>query len=203
MIPVAIACALLLVLTTVIHYEALGALTLSIPRLPMPPRAKVIVLVMGAFAAHALEIGLFAGAFHGLTNWLGPAAFGGDRVPAFGILLYFSTETYTSLGYGDIVAHGPLRLLAGAEALTGLLMIGWSTSQILVAMQRGFATSHSPSGRLASASAFTRKSASWCRRHARNGSLPLGESTARPQNPRVATRTAGAGRERGVDRLHR
>jgi hypothetical protein len=40
------------------------------------------------------------------------------------------------LGYGDVVPHGPLRLLAGVEALTGLLMIGWSASFTYVSMAR-------------------------------------------------------------------
>ena len=136
MILVAMVCALLLVVTTVGHYEALRGLSLAMPRLPMPPRTKVIVLIIGAFAAHALEISLYAAVFNGLAHWYGPTAFGRDQVPGLGVLMYFSAETYTSLGYGDIVPHGPLRLLAGAETLTGLLMIGWSTSQIFVAMQR-------------------------------------------------------------------
>jgi hypothetical protein len=136
MVLAATACVLLLVLTTLLHYEALRGLGLALPLLPMPPRAKVIALIIGAFAAHALEIGLYAGAMYGLAGWLGTGVFGPAHVPDFSMLLYFSAETYTSLGYGDIVPHGPLRLLAGAEALTGLLMIGWSTSHVFVATER-------------------------------------------------------------------
>ena len=49
---------------------------------------------------------------------------------------YFSAETYTSLGFGDVVPNGSLRLLAGIEALNGLLMIGWSASFLFIEMQR-------------------------------------------------------------------
>lgn len=52
------------------------------------------------------------------------------------LCLYFSAETYTSLGYGDVVPGGALRLLAGMEALNGLLLIGWSASFIYIAMER-------------------------------------------------------------------
>lgn len=63
-------------------------------------------------------------------------SFGPTHLPDFDMLLYFSAETYTSLGYGDIVPHGALRLLAGTETLTGLLMIGWSASHAFVVMER-------------------------------------------------------------------
>ena len=41
-----------------------------------------------------------------------------------GDLLYFASVNYTTLGYGDILPHGDLRLLAGLEALNGMLLIG-------------------------------------------------------------------------------
>jgi hypothetical protein len=129
MVAVAIACMLLLVLTTVVHYEALRGLHLLLAHLPVPQRAKVVALIIGAFAAHATEIGLYALAMYVLFRWLGAAAPGATHMP-FSTLFYFSAETYTSLGYGDIVPHGPLRLLAGSEALNGLLAIGWSTAQV-------------------------------------------------------------------------
>lgn len=51
----------------------------------------------------------------------------GDPGPLpFSRCLYFSAETFTTLGYGDVVPHGDLRLLAGIEALNGLLLIGWT-----------------------------------------------------------------------------
>lgn len=41
--------------------------------------------------------------------------------------LYFSAVTYTTTGYGDLVLPPEWRLLGGIEALTGILMAGWST----------------------------------------------------------------------------
>ena len=40
---------------------------------------------------------------------------------------YFSTVTYTTTGYGDLVLPREWRFVGGVEALTGLLMCGWST----------------------------------------------------------------------------
>lgn len=50
--------------------------------------------------------------------------------------LYFSAETYTTLGYGDVLPHGDLRLLAGLEALNGMLLIGWTASYTYLSMER-------------------------------------------------------------------
>jgi len=41
--------------------------------------------------------------------------------------LYFSAVTYTTTGYGDLVLPEEWRLVGGIEALTGILMCGWST----------------------------------------------------------------------------
>jgi hypothetical protein len=41
--------------------------------------------------------------------------------------LYFSAVTYTTTGYGDLVLPPEWRLFGAIEALTGILMCGWST----------------------------------------------------------------------------
>ena len=40
---------------------------------------------------------------------------------------YFSIVSYTTVGYGDVVLDKEWRVLAGVEALTGILMCGLST----------------------------------------------------------------------------
>lgn len=52
------------------------------------------------------------------------------------VSLYFSAETYTSPATVIVVPGGALRLLAGVEALNGLLLIGWSASYTYIAMER-------------------------------------------------------------------
>jgi len=136
MLPVAAACIMLLVLTTIIHYEMLRTLTVVLPGLNTPPRAKLIVVIIGAFFAHALEILLYAVAFYVLARYLSVGLLGDASRSSLTLSLYFSAETYTSLGYGDVVPGGDLRLLAGMEALNGLLLIGWSASYTYIAMER-------------------------------------------------------------------
>lgn len=136
-IIVAILAALgLVVLSTLIHYEVLRALSAYVVRLPVQPRAKLLAVIFGAFGGHMLEITLFASAYFFLRDRFGFGNFGGHFVDRFSTYLYFSTETYTSIGLGDIYPLGPLRMITGIEALNGLLLIGWSASFTYVAMQR-------------------------------------------------------------------
>jgi len=48
-------------------------------------------------------------------------------MPDLHTALYFSAVTYTTTGYGDVVLPVKYRLDGGVEALTGILMCGWST----------------------------------------------------------------------------
>jgi hypothetical protein len=50
--------------------------------------------------------------------------------------LYFSAVTYTTTGYGDVVLPKDYRLVGGVEALTGILMCGWSTGFFFAVVSR-------------------------------------------------------------------
>lgn len=65
---------------------------------------------------HLLEICVWA-AFYW---WKG-------ALPDLPSAVYFSAVTYTTTGYGDLVLPPDWRLVGGIEALTGILMCGWST----------------------------------------------------------------------------
>ncbi len=64
-----------------------------------------------------------------LYFWRGAMA---DLPSAF----YFSAVTYTTTGYGDLVLPGEWRLVGGVEALTGILMCGWSTGFFFAVVSR-------------------------------------------------------------------
>jgi voltage-gated potassium channel Kch len=50
--------------------------------------------------------------------------------------LYFSVVTYTTTGYGDVVLPRAWWLEGGVEALTGILMCGWSTGFFFAVLSR-------------------------------------------------------------------
>ena len=47
----------------------------------------------------------------------------------------FAFENYVALGYGDVVAGDPWRLIGPIMALSGLLLIGWSVAIIFEVMK--------------------------------------------------------------------
>ncbi len=130
------ACLFLVVATTVLHYEVLRGLNARLPSLGVPQRAKLVVVILVAFVAHAAEMALYGGFLYALVAWLKVGGLTGSAGFSLVSCLYFSAETYTSLGFGDLTPLGPVRLLAGVEALNGLLLIGWSASFTYIAMER-------------------------------------------------------------------
>jgi ion channel len=58
--------------------------------------------------------------------------------------LYFSAVTYTTTGYGDLVLPQQWRMVGAIEALTGILMCGWSTSFFFLVVTRMFRAQANP-----------------------------------------------------------
>lgn len=134
---IALLCNTAVVLCCVLfHYEALNFLSNALQNLrSLSKRTRVLVGVLGAMTAHVIEVWFFGVGYYFLS-----------RLKGFGELLgsdeslldcvYFSLVSYTSLGYGDIAPTAYLRFLAGVEALTGLVLIAWSSSMTFIWMQR-------------------------------------------------------------------
>jgi len=118
-----IASAMVLV-TVIVHLTGLAMLVRilrSHHRLMRPMRVSPLALLLGAalgiFAIHTIEIWLYA------LLYL--------RIGAstdFEQALYFSTVTYSTLGYGDLLLSKDWRILGAIEATTGIIMLGWSTA---------------------------------------------------------------------------
>jgi len=128
--------------TMVIHYEALFWLSKKLPKLcQIRPRLQVLVGVLCVFVVHVVEIWLFALAFYFSSMIEGMGKLTGNLSEGGGLLdcVYLSFVTFTTVGYGDVVAEGRLRYLGGIESLTGIVLITWSASFLFVEMQRNWA----------------------------------------------------------------
>ncbi|TNC62471.1 potassium channel family protein [Rubellimicrobium roseum] len=136
MIAAMTASVVLVVATVMILYEVLRLASNHLADLPIPPRARIIVVVLASFLGHTAAVWTYALAYWLLAIVWAVPSFSG--VPVTGLLdcVYFSVVTYTSLGFGDHVPLGSARLIAGVEALNGLLLIGWSASFTYLAMER-------------------------------------------------------------------
>lgn len=129
-------------MTMLIHYEALFWLSKKLPRLcQIRPRLQVLVGVLSVFIVHVVEIWLFALAFYFSSMIEGMGKLAGNLLDHGGLLdcVYLSFVTFTTVGYGDVIAEGRLRYLGGIESLTGIVLITWSASFLFVEMQRNWA----------------------------------------------------------------
>jgi len=125
----------LVIATVLVHYEAFSLVSRWLVRLPFHGRGRVLFVMFGLLAAHIAEIWAF-----GLAYWLLLTQTSLGRLTGgiadFADCIYFSSVTYTTLGYGDLSPEGPLRLLASSEALTGFVLITWSASFTFLQMER-------------------------------------------------------------------
>ena len=79
-------------------------------------------VVIGVFAVLTAEVWLWAAGFMVI-----------GVVDDFETALYFSTTTFSTLGYGDVVPNPEWRMLAALESVNGFLLIGWSTAYLIAA----------------------------------------------------------------------
>ena len=120
-------------LTVLIHTFGLIAVTHAmghlVSRFRMHGRRSRIVamisVVMGLFTVMTAEVWLWAGLYRLL-----------DIFADFETALYFSTITFSTVGYGDIVPAHAWRVLAALEGVNGFLLIGWSTAYLVAAGTR-------------------------------------------------------------------
>ena len=79
---------------------------------------------------HIVEIVIWAFAYLAVL----PAG----ELKSFEEAVYFSFVTYTTLGYGDITLTEGFRLLSGIEAMSGIMLAGWSTAMVFAVVQRAW-----------------------------------------------------------------
>jgi hypothetical protein len=139
---VLIATLIVVALTIGLHYEVLRGCIRYLPAVSHRRRRRVLILIFVILFTHAIEIWFFALGYLVLLRFDTFGHITGDV--AIVTLLdhaYYSAMVYTTVGFGDVVPHGPIRFMTGMEALTGLVMITWSASFTFLEMQRDWPSS--------------------------------------------------------------
>lgn len=121
-------------LTVIIHFAGLSALLALIQKHRhgadrvttfVENGAVMVGAAFGLFALHGIEIWSYA-----LLYWsMGTFA-------SFEQALYFSTSTYSTIGYGDVVLPVGRRLLGAIEGVNGVILLGWSTAFFFTVVHR-------------------------------------------------------------------
>ena len=134
----------ILIATTAIHFESLRSLWRAIAKGGANRRLKMIVALPAVIFVHLIEIGLYAGVY---ALAIGPLHLGhfAPLRPISGLdLVYYASETYSALGYGDILPVGYLRLIVSVSPLNGLLLLAWSGSFLFLLIQDDFVDNFTP-----------------------------------------------------------
>lgn len=118
-----------------IHYECLNQLNIAMVRLNARPRVRILGGVVVALFAHSVEVMVFALGYY-LASKVGHGELTGAFHGEIADYIYFSYTTFTTVGYGDIVATDRMRLLVGIESLTGFVLITWTASFLYLEMSR-------------------------------------------------------------------
>jgi voltage-gated potassium channel Kch len=83
------------------------------------------VVVLAMFVAALLESGIWAAVY-----------LAAGAISDLETALYFSTVTFTTLGYGDVTLDTSWRLLASIQAANGTIMFGWTTAIVMAVIRR-------------------------------------------------------------------
>lgn len=99
-------------------------------------KIKILVGLLIAFMTHVIEVGAFAVGYSFLSQFEECGRIEGDMSHALQDYFYYSITTYSTLGYGDLIPEGPLRIMAGVEALLGLVLVAWTASYFFAMINR-------------------------------------------------------------------
>lgn len=135
-ILIIILCTVLVSAACGMHYEALKLVSVFLRQISVPRRSRTLVVVAAMMIAHVLQISLYALAYWASNRTFDLAGLTGATEGNISDYFYFSITTFTTLGVGDVVMEGPMRMLAGIQSLNGLVLIAWSASFTFISMQR-------------------------------------------------------------------
>ncbi len=124
----------MVVLTILIHFFGLAGLLMVIravttrvkgPGTVLHGVATILVVVFGLVGLHTIEIWLYAMLYLSLGEF-----------QSIEDALYFSTTTFSTVGFGDVTLSARHRLIGAIEGAQGFLLIGWSTAFMVTVTAR-------------------------------------------------------------------
>ena len=127
----------MVLLTVVIH----GVGLLVLVRLLKIEQREEAAMDIGPFSGRALlymlalVLGLFV--LHGIEIWAyGVLYLALGALPDLRVAVFFSTITYSTIGYDDRGFAEAWQLVAAIEGINGVILLGWSTAFFVTIMTR-------------------------------------------------------------------
>ncbi|TIX49752.1 ion channel [Alteraurantiacibacter aquimixticola] len=107
----------LFLLARALHQEVEEERAAQISAFSLRGVSSTLIVVLGLFFLHGLEIWLYAAVYLVL-----------DALPDLETAVYFSTITYSTIGYDDEGLAVRWQLVAAIEGINGVLLMGWTTA---------------------------------------------------------------------------
>lgn len=123
---------LMVLLTAIVHLLGLALLTRALRshsrvmrRVRILPVTVLLIASIGVIGIHTAEIWMWAAIYLQLETFR-----------TFEQALYFSTVTYASVGYGDLLLPKEWRIFGAIEGAAGIIMLGLSTAYLVSLLTR-------------------------------------------------------------------
>jgi hypothetical protein len=97
-------------------------------------RSALLAMMFALLALHVLEIICYGLGYWGLNALPAVGSVWGDPDLSLFDGIYLSAMAYSTASFGDLAPAGALRVMAGMEAITGLVMIACLASFTYMAM---------------------------------------------------------------------
>ena len=128
----------LVVLTVLVHGVGLDIIIRAFRAIRMETLSQwkslsFSLIVLAIFSTHVIEIWIWAVFYFFI-----------EEFPTFEAALYFSTSSFTTVGFGDLTLSEEWRLLSSLESANGMILFGWSTAFIFEIARRIYEHLHQP-----------------------------------------------------------
>jgi len=123
----------LIVAAVIVHAISLELImkALFAVRIEIMARWRIVVfglVILAVFVAHVVEVSIWAVFYYFKASI--------NEIPTPEAALYFSTSSFTTVGFGDLVLSEEWRLLSSIESINGMILFGWSTAFIFEVVRR-------------------------------------------------------------------
>lgn len=119
----------MLVFCVSVHGFGLFSLNRAIRAEAMDERLRHVTPLSFRGAVFTFAIVLTLIAIHGIEIWAYALLYIGiDAIPGLEDALYYSTISYSTVGYHDEMMPDEWKLLGAFESIAGMILLGWSTA---------------------------------------------------------------------------
>ncbi|MGB3625445.1 MAG: hypothetical protein WA989_06450 [Henriciella sp.] len=121
---------ILVAMLGIAHHFGILCVHNCMPRLKHQTHRAVLTAFLGLLILHTLEICAWAAAYAVMLDgeWFG--TLGGVYTGSAEDLIYFSGMNFVTLGFTQLTADGPIRIISMMQSLGGFMILTWSATFI-------------------------------------------------------------------------